>query len=81
MHTSSDPSPREGLFPLNICRKDEADPPQYYDMAKYEFRMNLIRSGQTVPLEGLAYDPMADIKAHSSFLKVGLFTHQLVAWS
>ena len=39
-------------------------------MAKYEFRMNLIRSGQTIPLDDGAYDPMADIKAHSSFLKV-----------
>lgn len=42
-------------------------------MAKYEFRMNLIRSGQTIPLDDGAYDPAADIKAHSSHLKVRVF--------
>ncbi len=39
-------------------------------MAKYEVRMNLIRSGQTIPLDDGAYDPAADIKAHHSYLKV-----------
>lgn len=39
-------------------------------MAKYEVRMNLIRSGQTIPLGDGAYDPAADIKAHHSYLKV-----------
>ena len=39
-------------------------------MAKYEYRMNLIRSGQTIPLDDDSYDANADIKAHSSLLKV-----------
>ena len=39
-------------------------------MRKYDIKMNLIRSGQTVALEEDRYDPMADIRAHSSIIKV-----------
>nr|XP_031862448.1 uncharacterized protein CI109_001945 [Kwoniella shandongensis]KAA5529520.1 hypothetical protein CI109_001945 [Kwoniella shandongensis] len=42
---------------------------KYYDMARYELKMNMIRSGQTLPDEVGGYDPMADMKAHSSSLK------------
>jgi hypothetical protein len=37
-------------------------------MGKYMIKMNLIRSGQTLPDE--IYDPLADMKAHSTLLKV-----------
>ncbi|WWC92174.1 uncharacterized protein L201_007128 [Kwoniella dendrophila CBS 6074] len=43
---------------------------KYYDMGKFEFKMNMIRSGQTLPEESGGYDPLADMKAHSSSLKV-----------
>ncbi|KAK6906734.1 hypothetical protein I203_100721 [Kwoniella mangroviensis CBS 8507] len=42
---------------------------KYYDMSKYEFKMNMIRSGQTLPDETGGYDPLADMKAHSSSLR------------
>ncbi|OCF45660.1 tRNA(His) guanylyltransferase [Kwoniella heveanensis CBS 569] len=42
---------------------------KYYDMAKYDIKMNMIRSGQTLPDESGGYDPFADMKAHSSGLK------------
>ncbi|WVQ95477.1 hypothetical protein IAU59_002574 [Kwoniella sp. CBS 9459] len=42
---------------------------KYYDMAKYDMKMNMIRSGQTLPDESGGYDPFADMKAHSSGLK------------
>ncbi|WVW80950.1 hypothetical protein I302_102941 [Kwoniella bestiolae CBS 10118] len=42
---------------------------KYYDMSKYELKMNLIRSGQTLPDESGGYDPLADMKAHSSSLR------------
>nr|XP_019051188.1 hypothetical protein I302_01637 [Kwoniella bestiolae CBS 10118]OCF30118.1 hypothetical protein I302_01637 [Kwoniella bestiolae CBS 10118] len=45
---------------------------KYYDMSKYELKMNLIRSGQTLPDESGGYDPLADMKAHSSSLRVSL---------
>lgn len=37
-------------------------------MAKYEIKMRLVREGETLPLND-GYDPMADMKAHSSSLK------------
>lgn len=40
-------------------------------MARYDMRMNMIRSGQTLPDDAEQYDPMADIKAHKSHVKVG----------
>lgn len=42
---------------------------KYYDMDKYMIKLNMIRSGQTLPDESSGYDPMADMKAHSSSLK------------
>ncbi|KAL7422321.1 hypothetical protein Q5752_002967 [Cryptotrichosporon argae] len=42
---------------------------KYYDMAQYEFKMNLIRTGQTLPIEAGGYDPTADMRAHTSSLK------------
>ncbi|OXH41230.1 hypothetical protein J008_00793 [Cryptococcus neoformans] len=42
---------------------------KYYDMDKYMVKLNMIRSGQTLPDESNGYDPMADMKAHSSSLK------------
>ncbi|OXC68487.1 hypothetical protein AYX13_02938 [Cryptococcus neoformans] len=42
---------------------------KYYDMEKYMVKLNMIRSGQTLPDESNGYDPMADMKAHSSSLK------------
>ncbi|KAK4687700.1 hypothetical protein P7C73_g2414, partial [Tremellales sp. Uapishka_1] len=42
---------------------------KYYDMAKYDIKMNMIRTGQGLPGNTGGYDPMADIKAHSSSLK------------
>ncbi|KAE8541507.1 hypothetical protein D1P53_002869 [Cryptococcus gattii VGV] len=42
---------------------------KYYDMDKYMVKLNMIRSGQTLPDESGGYDPMADMKAHSSSLK------------
>lgn len=39
-------------------------------MNKYMIKLNMIRSGQTLPDESGGYDPMADMKAHSSSLKV-----------
>nr|XP_018259720.1 uncharacterized protein I303_07788 [Kwoniella dejecticola CBS 10117]OBR81878.1 hypothetical protein I303_07788 [Kwoniella dejecticola CBS 10117] len=42
---------------------------KYYDMAKFELKMNMIRSGQTLPDESGGYDPLADMKAHSSSLR------------
>ncbi|KIR79413.1 hypothetical protein I305_00457 [Cryptococcus gattii E566] len=42
---------------------------KYYDMNKYMIKLNMIRSGQTLPDESGGYDPMADMKAHSSSLK------------
>lgn len=41
-------------------------------MAKYEIRMRMIRSGQSVPDED-SYDPLADMRAHVSSLKVSVF--------
>lgn len=35
-------------------------------------KLNMIRSGQTLPDESDGYDPMADMKAHSSSLKVSV---------
>lgn len=35
-------------------------------------KLNMIRSGQTLPDESNGYDPMADMKAHSSSLKVSI---------
>ncbi|WWC72465.1 uncharacterized protein I206_106427 [Kwoniella pini CBS 10737] len=42
---------------------------KYYDMAKFERKMNMIRSGQTLPDESGEYDPLADMKAHTSSLR------------
>ncbi|KAK8850447.1 hypothetical protein IAR55_004365 [Kwoniella newhampshirensis] len=42
---------------------------KYYDMARFELKMNMIRSGQTLPDEVGGYDPAADMKAHSSSMK------------
>lgn len=42
-------------------------------MAKYEIKMNMIRTGQGLPgVNDGSYDPMADMRAHSSSLKVSL---------
>ncbi|WVR08608.1 hypothetical protein IAU60_005663 [Kwoniella sp. DSM 27419] len=41
---------------------------KYYDMSRYELKMNMIRSGQTMAETG-GYDPLADMRAHSSGLK------------
>ena len=45
---------------------------QYYDMAKYEIKMRMIRTGESMNLvvDG-GYDPNADLAAHSNSLKVG----------
>ena len=48
----------------------QADASQFYDMQKYDIRMNLIRSGQSAALDVDAYDPLADMKAHNSTIKV-----------
>ncbi len=47
--------------------------PQYYDMAKYEIKMNMIRTGEPMNLvvDG-GYDPNADLAAHSNNLRVRL---------
>ncbi|WVQ85840.1 hypothetical protein IAT38_008008 [Cryptococcus sp. DSM 104549] len=42
---------------------------QFYDMDKYMFKMKMLRSGQSMPAESQGYDPMADMKAHSSSLR------------
>ena len=38
-------------------------------MGKHELKMKMVREGETLPLND-GYDPMADLKAHSSSLKV-----------
>jgi hypothetical protein len=44
---------------------------QFYDMAKYEIKMKMLRTGEvTSMLDEGRYDPMKDLAAHSSSLKV-----------
>ncbi|ORX41096.1 hypothetical protein BD324DRAFT_38072 [Kockovaella imperatae] len=42
---------------------------KFYDMRKYDIRMNMIRSGQVIAAEDDKYDPLADVKAHNSTIK------------
>jgi len=42
---------------------------KYYDMYKYEREMNMLRSGETLPLEEETYDPNKDLAAHKSSLR------------
>ncbi|WVN89605.1 uncharacterized protein L203_104832 [Cryptococcus depauperatus CBS 7841] len=42
---------------------------KYYDMNKYIIKLNMIRTGGSLPDDTGGYDPTADMKAHSSSLK------------
>jgi len=39
---------------------------KFYNMAKYERNMDLLRRGETLPTTDDVYDPYADLAAHSS---------------
>jgi len=42
---------------------------KYYDMAKYERRMDYVRGGETIPPDEEMYDPNRDMLAHAHSLK------------
>lgn len=47
---------------------------QYYNMTKYETKMNMIRTGESMNLvDDGGYDPNADLAAHSNSLRVSLW--------